>query len=126
MTLGPSFDPNDQGGGWREHRRARRAAWREQKRRLRAEWRAAWAGGLGAGAFGRPGCQPGADGPSRDPGFEQKIAEMSRTIDALQSRVAVLEKLAVSPDQVLAAEIERLRDRPAGAAPRADQGESLD
>jgi hypothetical protein len=105
MTQGTDGDPRE---AWRRDRAARRE---ERRRRFREKLHAhglgdlhdMW-GDLGLGDLG----MGQANGPSTEE-LLQRIDEMARTIDSLQGRVKVLERLAVHDEARLAAEIEKLR-----------------
>lgn len=93
---------------------ARRASWRvrrAQRRTLRAQRRAVrWASwGPWGDGLGGDGCGADMDATAQDGAMDEAIAGMQQTIDALNARVAVLEKLATGADAKLAAEIEQLR-----------------
>ena len=118
---------------WRFERQAKRAAWR-------ARWAARRAGqgdwshlkdpkfwGLDAESmkhwgFNSDGGMHGhQDGPNHNEVEQLKaqVAEMETTIGSMQERIAVLERLILDLDKEaresrLAAEIEKLRDRPEG------------
>jgi hypothetical protein len=90
---------------WRAQREARRQAWRAQRAARRAQWAKAW---------GMDPADWGMDTSSGSETAELKalVETMKKTIDKLGERIVVLEKLAVSSDDVrLAAEIEKLREK---------------
>lgn len=112
------FDHTDPDDRW-EQRRKRREEWRAQWRARREEWRAQraqrraqWYGAWGHQAWGQ---QPWSQAGQADAELKATVEQMKRTIEALTERVKVLEKLAVDPEKNLAAEIEKLRDKPAGS-----------
>lgn len=100
---------------WRARREARREAWRARREERRAKWAhlgdpAFW--GLDEESLRAMGCMPpgGAGQTSEVKELKERVATMETTIDKLNERIVVLEKLAVaSNDARLAAEIEKLR-----------------
>lgn len=122
----------DQNCGYRKGREASRA----ERQAKRAAWRARWAArrasrgewghfkdpkfwGLDAESMKGWGMGFGAETPGSAPGpdvaaLEAKIASMEKTIDAMNQRIIVLEKLVVDDEARIAREIDRLRDRPVG------------
>lgn len=115
----------------RAERQARRAAWRVRwaaRRVSRGEWghfgdpkfwgldpgsMKRWGMGFGEESHGRySGHDAGQDGEVA--ALKVKVAQMETTIDAMNQRLIVLEKLVVDDEARIAREIDRLRDRPAG------------
>jgi hypothetical protein len=102
---------------WRARRDARREEWRARREERRARWAhlgdpAFW--GLDEESLRAMGCMPpgGAGQTSEVKELKARVATMEETIDRLNQRIVVLEKLAVaSNDARLAAEIEKLRGR---------------
>jgi len=113
-------------------REAKRAAWRA-RRAARHASRGDWSHfgdpkfwGLDAesmkqwgfgGAQGEAGFQPGQ--PGEVEALKAQVAEMEKTIDSMEERIRVLERIVLDLDKDarearLAAEIERLRDRKGG------------
>jgi hypothetical protein len=124
---------------WRFEREAKRAAWRARRAArhagqgdwshfgdpkfwgLDAESMRQWGFGTGAGASVGSGANFGMPPSAADhAALKAQVAEMETTIDSMQERIVVLEKLILDLDKEardarLAAEIEKLRDRPEGA-----------
>jgi hypothetical protein len=123
---------------WRFEREAKRAAWRARRAArqagqgdwshfgdpkfwgLDAESMRRWGFGSDGGGSTRAsmnfGMPPSA---SEHAALKAQVDDMEKTIDAMQERIAVLEKLILDLDKEardarLAAEIEKLRDRPSG------------
>jgi hypothetical protein len=108
----------------RAERQAKRAAWRARwaaRRASRGEWghfkdpkfwgldpesMKSWGMGFGE----TPGAAPGPDVAA----LEAKIVSMEKTIDAMNQRIIVLEKLVVDDEARISREIDRLRDKPDG------------
>jgi len=123
----------------RFEREAKRAAWRARRAArhagqgdwshfgdpkfwgLDAESMRQWGFGTGAGASVGSGANFGMPPSAADhAALKAQVAEMETTIDSMQERIVVLEKLILDLDKEardarLAAEIEKLRDRPEGA-----------
>jgi hypothetical protein len=118
---------------WRIEREAKRAAWRVRfaaRRAGQGDWShfkdpKFW--GLDAESMKQWGLNSdwGMDGQQTGPNqseveqLKAQVAEMETTIDSMQERIAVLERLILDLDREtresrLAAEIEKLRDRPEG------------
>jgi len=121
-----------------------RDAWRFERQAKRAAWRARWAArragqgdwshlkdpkfwGLDAESMKHWGLNSdwGMHGHETGPNHTEveqlkaQVAEMETTIGSMQERIAVLERLILDLDKEaresrLAAEIEKLRDRPVG------------
>jgi hypothetical protein len=109
----------------RAERQAKRAAWRARwaaRRASRGEWghfkdpkfwgldpesMKSWGMGFGDGTTTSA---PGPDVAA----LEAKIASMEKTIDAMNQRIIVLEKLVVDDEARISREIDRLRDKPDG------------
>ena len=121
-----------------------RDAWRFERQAKRAAWRARWAArragqgdwshlkdpkfwGLDAESMKHWGLNSdgGMHGHQAGPNYNEveqlkaQVAEMETTIGSMQERIAVLERLILDLDKEaresrLAAEIEKLRDRPEG------------
>jgi hypothetical protein len=114
---------------WRFEREAKRAAWRARfaaRRAGRGDWShfkdpkfwgldaesmKQWGFTGAAEASGMPGMPPSAEEMAQ---LKTQVAEMEKTIASMQQRIIVLEKLVVDDDAILAREIEKLRDKPAG------------
>ena len=117
----------------RIEREAKRAAWRARfaaRRAGQGDWShfkdpKFW--GFDAESMKQWGLNSdwGMDGQQTGPNLGEveqlkaQVAEMETTIDSMQARIAVLERLILDLDKEaresrLAAEIERLRDRPVG------------
>lgn len=105
---------------WRAKRDARRDAWRERREERRNRWAhlgdpAFWGmdeaslRSMGMGGMGM-GARPGQSADVSE--LKATVEAMQRTIDTLNERVQVLERLAVDDDAKLAAEIEKLRGAP--------------
>jgi hypothetical protein len=101
---------------WRARRDARREAWRARREERRNKWAhlgdpAFW--GLDEESLRAMGCMPpGGSQSSEVKELKERVATMEETIEKLNDRIIVLEKLAVaSNDARLAAEIEKLRGR---------------
>lgn len=119
--------------GWRFEREAKRAAWRA-RRAARHAGRGDWSHlkdpkfwGLDAESMKHWGLNSdwGMHGNQTGPNHTEveqlkaQVAEMETTIGSMQERIAVLERLILDLDKEaresrLAAEIEKLRDRPVG------------
>ena len=118
---------------WRIERETKRAAWRVRfaaRRAGQGDWShfkdpKFW--GLDAESMKQWGLNSdwGMDGQQTGPNqseveqLKAQVAEMETTIDSMQERIAVLERLILDLDKEtresrLAAEIEKLRDRPEG------------
>ena len=111
-----------------------RDAWRFERQAKRAAWRARWAArraGQGDWShlkdpkFWGLNSDWGMHGHQAGPNYNEveqlkaQVAEMETTIGSMQERIAVLERLILDLDKEaresrLAAEIEKLRDRPEG------------
>jgi len=123
----------DQNCGYRKSREASRA----ERQAKRAAWRARWAARRASrgewGHFKDPkfwGLDPesmkswgmgfGGEASQHPPQGEDvaalkaKVAGMEKTIDAMNQRIIVLEKLIVDDEARIAREIDRLRDKPDG------------
>jgi hypothetical protein len=118
---------------WRFEREAKRAAWRARRAARHAGW-GDWSHlkdpkfwGLDAESmkqwglnsdWGMHGYQTGPNHTEVEQ-LKAQVAEMETTIGSMQERIAVLERLILDLDKEaresrLAAEIEKLRDRPEG------------
>ena len=116
---------------WRFERQAKRAAWRARRAArhagrgdwahlkdpkfwgLDAESMKAW--GMGSGM--NSGMGPGMGAPessSEVAALKAQVAEMERTMAAMNQRIIVLEKLMTDDDARISREIDRLRDKPDG------------
>ena len=109
----------------RAERQAKRAAWRARwaaRRASRGEWghfkdpkfwgldpesMKSWGMGFGEGMHTSA---PGPDVAA----LEAKISSMEKTIDAMNQRIIVLEKLVVDDEARISREIDRLRDKSDG------------
>ena len=116
---------------WRFERQAKRAAWRARRAArhagrgdwahlkdpkfwgLDAESMKAW--GMGSGM--NSGMGPGMGAPessSEVAALKAQVAEMERTMAAMNQRIIVLEKLMTDDEARISREIDRLRDKPDG------------
>lgn len=105
---------NQRRDDWRARRDARREEWRARREERRNRWAhlgdpAFW--GLDEESLRSMGCMPpGGAQTSEVKELKARVATMEETIDKLNERIVVLEKLAVASNDVrLAAEIEKLR-----------------
>ena len=101
---------------WRSRRDARREAWRARREERRNKWAhlsdpAFW--GLDEASMRACGMHgAGVGGSSEVTELKERVATMEETIEKLNERIVVLEKLAVASNDVrLAAEIEKLRGK---------------
>jgi hypothetical protein len=130
----------DQNHGYRKNRdaaraerQAKRAAWRARwaaRRASRGEWghfkdpkfwgldaesMKSWGMGFGEHSYGHhSGHSHGPDQSSEVAALKAQVASMEKTIDSMNQRIIVLEKLMVDDEARIAREIDRLRDKPAG------------
>jgi len=113
---------------WRFEREAKRAAWRARRAArhagrgdwahlkdpkfwgLDAESMKAW--GMGAGMESGPAAP---DSSSEVAALKAQVADMERTMAAMNQRIIVLEKLMTDDEARISREIDRLRDKPDGA-----------
>lgn len=124
---------------WRFERQAKRAAWRARRAArhasrgdwahlkdpkfwgLDAESMKAWGMGSGMGGGMGPGMGSGMGSGMGAPessaevaALKAQIAEMERTMAAMNQRIIVLEKLMTDDEARISREIDRLRDNPNG------------
>lgn len=116
---------------WRFERQAKRAAWRARRAArhagrgdwahlkdpkfwgLDAESMKAW--GMGSGMNSGMGSGMGApESSSEVAALKAQVAEMERTMAAMNQRIIVLEKLMTDDEARISREIDRLRDKPDG------------
>jgi hypothetical protein len=121
----------------RAERQAKRAAWRARwaaRRASRGEWghfgdpkfwgldpdsMKSWGMGFGEQSHGHGQGQTHGFGSNTGETNEvaelkAQVASMEKTIDAMNQRIIVLEKLVVDDEARISREIDRLRDKPAG------------
>jgi len=132
MDRDHQFGHSSRREAWRMERQAKRAAWRA-RRAARHASRGDWSHfgdpkfwGLDADSlrqWGFGGVQGDGGFRSGQPGeveeLKAQVAEMEKTIDGMEERIRVLERIVLDLDKDarearLAAEIERLRDRKDG------------
>ncbi len=119
----------------RAERQAKRAAWRARwaaRRAARGEWghfkdpkfwgldpdsMKQWGMGFGEEPHGQNAGHHAAHGPVQSAevaALKAQVASMEKTIDSMNQRIIVLEKLMVDDEARIAREIDRLRDKPDG------------
>jgi hypothetical protein len=119
----------------RAERQAKRAAWRARwaaRRASRGEWghfkdpkfwgldpesMKSWGMGFGEQSQGHhsgPHSGHGHDQSAEVAALKAQVASMEKTIDSMNQRIIVLEKLMVDDEARIAREIDRLRDKPDG------------
>lgn len=123
----------------RAERQAKRAAWRARwaaRRASRGEWghfkdpkfwgldresMKQWGMGFGEDSRGHHSGSPSGPHATHSPdqsaevaALKAQVASMEKTIDSMNQRIIVLEKLMVDDEARIAREIDRLRDTPDG------------
>jgi hypothetical protein len=116
---------------WRFERQAKRAAWRA-RRAARHAGRGDWAHlkdpkfwgldpesmkawGMGSGMNSGMGSGMGtSESSSEVAALKAQVAEMEKTMAAMNQRIIVLEKLMTDDEARISREIDRLRDKPDG------------
>ncbi len=119
----------------RAERQAKRAAWRARwaaRRASRGDWghfkdpkfwgldpesMKSWGMGFGEHSHGHYSDHHSSHGPGESAeiaALKAQVASMEKTIDSMNQRIIVLEKLMVDDEARLAREIDRLRDKPDG------------
>lgn len=119
----------------RAERQAKRAAWRARwaaRRASRGEWghfkdpkfwgldpesMKSWGMGFGEHSHGHQADHHTGHSPGESAeiaALKAQVASMEKTIDSMNQRIIVLEKLMVDDEARIAREIDRLRDKPDG------------
>lgn len=94
----------------RHHRHAAREEWRARHAERREAWRRAWRERHGAHDCGRGDGSHIQNTHNLSGAEAARMAEMEKTVAGLSERIKVLERIVVTDEARLAAEIERLRN----------------